>query len=404
MTDAERTVFISYRTQTSRFLAAYLDRDLRAHGFDVFRDVSDIPAGDWERVLFAQIEARMHFVVLLGPDTLESEWVRREIIHAMRQGRNVVPLLVDCDYTAPGVQRYLSGDLANLPRYQSLTIHYDYLDEGLARLRTRYLLPPAHAVSITPAPASDDVLVLREQAQTEAQPAPTEQQISAEDYFNRANARYHQGDLAGAVADYTETIRLAPTFPAAYNNRGLARAHQNDLTGALADFSRAIELDDTLLHENYNNRGLVRKLLGDYAGALADYAEAIRLNPDYFEPYYNRGIVHYEQQRLPDALADFDTALRLKPERPDARYNRANVHKVLGNTADALADYTEAIRLMPGYTDAHYNRALAHLDNGDLAGALADFQTYLDVGGAQNAVERRQVERRINDLRRRMGR
>ena len=49
------------------------------------------------------------------------------------------------------------------------------------------------------------------------------QSISAEIYFYRGNDKYASGDYKGAIADYTQAIRLKPDYVEAYCNRGLRR-------------------------------------------------------------------------------------------------------------------------------------------------------------------------------------
>ena len=42
-------------------------------------------------------------------------------------------------------------------------------------------------------------------------------------FVNRANVRYRNEDLEGALQDYTEAIRLRPSDAAAFGNRGNLR-------------------------------------------------------------------------------------------------------------------------------------------------------------------------------------
>ena len=46
----------------------------------------------------------------------------------------------------------------------------------------------------------------------------------AADYYNRGYRRAKEGDIAGAIADFTQAIALDPTIAAAYGNRGVVRA------------------------------------------------------------------------------------------------------------------------------------------------------------------------------------
>jgi tetratricopeptide (TPR) repeat protein len=95
-------------------------------------------------------------------------------------------------------------------------------------------------------------------------------------YIDQGNARADQGDLAGAIADYTQAITLNPQNAMAYNDRGNARADQGDLAGAIADYTQAITVDPQYASAYYN-RGGVRATAGEKAGALADFRTAADL-------------------------------------------------------------------------------------------------------------------------------
>jgi tetratricopeptide (TPR) repeat protein len=382
MTDPLKTVFISYRLANSKQLAAYIDLYLRGHGYDVFRDVSSLDSGNFGQVILNQIAARTHFISILAPGTLErcsepGDWVRRELEHAMHTGRNIVPVLAEgFTFGSNEAKTHLTGLLAHLTSYNALTLYYEYLDEGMDKLRTRFLQPPQVPVTITPVPAADALVAMREQAKAELQPAPTQAALTAEEYFNRGNERYDAGDYAGADADYSEAIRLKPDDALAYNNRGIARQAQGDLGGALADYEQALRLKPDFA-DAYNNRGAARADQGDLAGALADYNEALRLKPDYADAYYNRGNARQAQGDLAGASADYEQALRLKPDFASAYYNRGVARQAQGDLAGAIADYEQALRLKPDFALAYNNRGNARQAQGDLAGALADYEQAL---------------------------
>jgi len=195
-------------------------------------------------------------------------------------------------------------------------------------------------------------------------------------YNNRGNVRKDLGDLQGALADYTAAIELDPRCLGAYNNRGNIRQTRGDLAGALADYTAAIELDPASATA-HNNRGNLRRMQGDPAGALADYTAALTLDPAHADAYVNRGVLFQAQGKQAEALADYDTAIRLAPSNAFAYNNRGNVRRAQGAVPAALADFDHALRLNPKYLDAYANRGAAHFDTRDWAGAVRDFEKAL---------------------------
>ena len=80
-------------------------------------------------------------------------------------------------------------------------------------------------------------------------------------------------DYAGAIADYSEAIRLLPEYYIAWNNRGTAKAKAGDYTGAIEDFNKAIKIAGDQGYEYaypYINRGNARFKLGHFKEAIED--------------------------------------------------------------------------------------------------------------------------------------
>lgn len=251
-TDVEKTVFISYRRSASAYVARAVFMDLRAHGYDVFMDVASIDSGTFDTIILNQITARAHFVVILSPGAVEQcaepgDWLRREIEHAMELGRNVVPVLVH-GFRFEDYAHCLTGALSDLPRYNALNAPHDYFEEAMDRLRTRFLKQPADG-AIQPTPPAERDSVREKIVEAASQPAPTEAQLTAEQWFERGLAR-DKGDLAGAIADYDEAIRLDPQYAEAYNNRGNVRYEQGDLAGAIANCQKYLDLGGGQRHGN----------------------------------------------------------------------------------------------------------------------------------------------------------
>ena len=141
----EKTVFISYRRVDS-FIAQLVFHHLSSNGFDVFLDSYNIDSGSFERVILTQIAARAHFIIILTPHALErciepTDWLRREIEHALEIKRNIIPLMFQ-SFSFDHSNQYLTGDLSTLREYNELAVHYDYFEEAMDRLQNRFLNKP----------------------------------------------------------------------------------------------------------------------------------------------------------------------------------------------------------------------------------------------------------------------
>jgi tetratricopeptide (TPR) repeat protein len=238
------TVFLSYRRHVSTCIARAVFQDLRQHGYDVFMDVESMESGPCETLLLAQIAARTHFLGLLTHGTLvecqePDDWLRREMEYAMALGRTVIPLLVNDFRFDDHARASLPGSGHDLPRFAGLELRHDALDTAMERLRTRFLTRPAQG-SITPTPRQDIPLVQQKIAEIASQPAPTPQELAAEDAFTRGYALQEQSDEASTY--YTEALRINTYYAIAYNHRGIARRAQGDQAGAIADYEHFLAL------------------------------------------------------------------------------------------------------------------------------------------------------------------
>jgi hypothetical protein len=87
-------VFISYSRKDIDF-ARKLAGDLEKAGFEVWWDVSDLKGGDeWVRVIPSAIESSPYFIVLLSPDSVISQWVEKEYLHALKLRKKILPVMI----------------------------------------------------------------------------------------------------------------------------------------------------------------------------------------------------------------------------------------------------------------------------------------------------------------------
>lgn len=202
-------------------------------------------------------------------------------------------------------------------------------------------------------------------------------------YYNRGIARSDIGDKQGAIADYTQTVKINPRHDDAYYNRGLVYYELKNYQAAIADYNESLKINPNA-EDAYLNRGLARYELGDKQGAITDYNQALKINPKYANAYLNRGLTRADLGDRQGAIADYNQALKYKPDYDKAYYNRGIAYFDLKNLQQALADFNQAIKINSKYANAYYNRALTRRDLGDKKGALADFKQAAELYRQQN--------------------
>jgi tetratricopeptide (TPR) repeat protein len=207
---------------------------------------------------------------------------------------------------------------------------------------------------------------------TTPQPSPSPQ-LTAKAFYDSGVDKYNAGDYKGAIADFTQAIKLNPDSADAYNNRGVSKSNLGDYQEAIADYNQAIKLqpDDATA---YNNRGISKIKLKDYQGSIADFTESIRLkNPELHLPYTNRGISKRRLEDYQGAIADYNQAIKLKPDHANAYNNRGNSKSNLGDEQGAIADFNEAIKLNPDNANAYNSRGVSNFKLGDYQETITDF-------------------------------
>lgn len=121
--------FISYRREGGAAEARLLRQSLMARGLNVFLDVTDLHKGYFDEELLQRISAAPNFIPILTPGALDRcadphDWMRQEIRHAIREKRNIVPVIVE-DFVFPPT---LPDDIVNLPRHQGVQYSHQYFD------------------------------------------------------------------------------------------------------------------------------------------------------------------------------------------------------------------------------------------------------------------------------------
>ncbi len=232
---------------------------------------------------------------------------------------------------------------------------------------------------------------------------------TADSFAGRASGKLTRGDLAGAIADYSEAIKLAPKRTDLLVGRAdaYARSGKPDLSAQDIDTALTIAPAD---HRLLARRARTKLAHGDRAGALADTDAAAAATPkgsldvlqvvrlyerlgkadrglamldpvialhrddlDYAQLLnarcWNRALANADLDR---ALADCNSAIRKAGPLPAMLDSRALVQLRRKNFAAAIADENAVLEKIPKFPGPLFVRGLARTASGDSAGGQSD--------------------------------
>ena len=130
-------VFISYRRETGADLARLIVERLVKKDVHAFLDVDSLSSGQFDEELLTTIENTPHFIVILTEGSLDrchdpGDWLRREVGHAIRTRRNVIPVLMP-RFRMPEA-RDLPTELRPLATYNGIPYDHVFFKEFIKRL------------------------------------------------------------------------------------------------------------------------------------------------------------------------------------------------------------------------------------------------------------------------------
>jgi len=124
-------------------------------------------------------------------------------------------------------------------------------------------------------------------------------------WLARGLSKSSKGDFEGAIADYTITLQLKPTYNhlKAFCNRGISFMNLNRMDESFSDFNKAIKLDPKCA-ETYFNRGSAYYKTGNYENAVSDFTKGLKIKLDPMA-YYCRGFSKFSLNDKNGACSDW---------------------------------------------------------------------------------------------------
>ena len=224
-------------------------------------------------------------------------------------------------------------------------------------------------------------------------------------YHLRGDIYRTRGSLKRAVADYTQTVKLAPRDPFKYYARALAYMDQKSYQLAADDLTAAIKLKNNyddfyywravsfMELEKYNevlsdigkikNRRPRRADIDmlqaraqfytyNYSAARRGFESILDKNPGNAHALFYLGRINYNNEMYDEAISYFSKALNRDGGYIAALRLRAGAYREIGEHQSAIEDYTALIAAAPDFS-VYNRRGLVYEDINDFRAAAGDF-------------------------------
>ncbi len=196
----------------------------------------------------------------------------------------------------------------------------------------------------------------------------------ADSYYNRGYAKMKIKDFVGAIDDFDETIAWSPMDKQAFHLRGDAHRELKHYAQAEADYTKAIDLGIPKPEAVYYKRAQVAALAKNYERSEKDYKYVMRFMPQLYSIYFKMGMLAYQNKHPQEAIDYLTKFLETQPSNMAVRLFRASIAAEEGMYDLAIADYTAALQKEPDNAFLYYQRGTAYYEQSKKKEACRDFQ------------------------------
>lgn len=135
--------FISYRRETGSDLASLLKIQLEnSYHKKIFLDVKELQVGRFDEALLNRIGETPNFILILSKASLDrcdnkNDWLKREIMHALKTNRNIIPLLIE-GFSFPSEESWalLPPEMKILNSLNGVTYSHIHQDAAIRQIAT----------------------------------------------------------------------------------------------------------------------------------------------------------------------------------------------------------------------------------------------------------------------------
>jgi tetratricopeptide (TPR) repeat protein len=159
----------------------------------------------------------------------------------------------------------------------------------------------------------------------------------------RGLAKYHLGDLAGAIDDFSAALASNPGAASTYYMRAQAHRQRGDPALAVEDYSACLKIEHGRRADAYLARAKAYRDLMDLDAAWRDVESGLEVNPGSSDLYELRALLAIERHYYDKALVDLAKAEELGAPPESTAYNKAIALEETGATDEALEHYAVAV-------------------------------------------------------------
>jgi len=126
-----------------------------------------------------------------------------------------------------------------------------------------------------------------------------------------------------AIAAESQAVQRHPKYAVAFYGRGKAKMGKEDYAGAVDDFTASIRLFEL-------------------RGGLEVYLTLEQPSAEYIDCYRSRGVAQAHLNRYNEGIGDLSVALKLRKDDPKLLYERGYLEEKAGRPKEAIPDYHRA--------------------------------------------------------------
>jgi tetratricopeptide (TPR) repeat protein len=165
--------------------------------------------------------------------------------------------------------------------------------------------------------------------------------------FSQGNSAMRKGDVAEAVRNFQQFLKLQPSSAEGYFNLGLALESNNQFNDALTALHKAASLQPGLRGVQLFT-GIVDYKLNHFSEAHSELIHETRLEPKNAAGWMWLGIVELAENKADAATSDLDKAAALDPKNLDILYHRGRAHLLVSKES-----YSAMFKLGPDSWRVH---------------------------------------------------